>query len=221
MTVHRPTANSGTFTDAAYAYDQNTSTCAVGSTSPAVLARTMILTTFGSVAVNGVAKITVDWAATLAPAGPTSDEVDAIAYAFISASVDGGLTWTLLGNASRGLWDGASRDRAISTYTMPGLVNLSNLQVRAQSVGSTVTDPETGTKYTATASVSVYEVSVAVNEYSVVLSHTAPGTSAGKTIYASNLWDSATGAYGVASATVPAVFTPDGTNGYWFLESYL
>ena len=83
-----------------------------------------------------------------------------------------------------------------------------------------ITDLNTGQKFVASGYIDVYEIYVNVNGHSVVLSHTAPGTGTGKRVYASNLWDASAGTYGVPNASTAAIFTQDGTSGYWFFESY-
>ena len=213
MTVYRPTAYTGSFINPTYAYDQNNATRASGF-SATYASVNCIYQGFASLSVSMAVEVVIDWAATITEGGPTSDGETCIGSASLMASVNGGTSWVALDFVS------ASRDRATTTYALAGLSQLSNLLIKALCSGAVITDPNTGQKFVANGYIDVYEIYVNVNGHSVVLSHTAPGTGAGKRVYASNLWDASAGAYGVPNASTAAVFTQDGTNGHWFLESY-
>ena len=213
MPVYRPTAYTGSFSNPTYAYDQNSATCASGFSATYVPVN-CIYQGFASLSVSTAVEVIINWAATITEGGPTSDGETCIGGAGLMASVNGGTSWVSLDFVS------ASRDRATTTYTLTGLSQLSNLQIKALCSGAVIRDIKTGQKFVANGYIDVYEIYVNVNGHSVVLSHTAPGTGTGKRVYASNLWNASAGTYGVPNASTAAIFTQDGTSGYWFLEGY-
>ena len=214
MPVYRPTAYyTVSFRNPTYAYDQNSATCASGF-SATYASVNCIYQGFASLSVSTAVEVVIDWAATITEGGPTSEGETCVGSASLMASVNGGTSWVSLAFLN------ASRDRATTTYALAGLSQLSNLRIEALCRGAVITDPHTGQKFVANGYIDVYEIYVNVNGHSVVLSHTAPGTGTGKRVYASNLWDASAGTYGVPNASTAAIFTQDGTSGYWFLESY-
>jgi hypothetical protein len=220
MTVYRPTTSTavGTaLTNPAYAYDNNSSTAATGSAT-GQSSKGSFYSGFASVSNPSSVTLSVDWSATSefveAPDGSTT-----FSFAHVQYSPDGS-TWTTLAFYE----SGAVRARGTTQYLLSGVTQLSNLKVRFQAFGAKLDyyDPEAGRVFTlnGTASISVYEVSVDVVSHGVNLSHTAPGTGTGKKVYASNLWNASAGTYGTPSTSTPAIFTQDGSNGFWFLDSY-
>lgn len=213
MTVYRPTAYTGSFSNPTYAYDQNSTTCASGFSATRTSVN-CIYRGFASLSVGTAIEVVIDWAATITEGGPTSDGYTCNGIASLMASMNGGTTWVSLDSVS------ASRGRATTAYALAGLSQLSNLRIKALCRGDVITDLNTGQEFVAKGYIDIYEIYVNTRGHSVVLSHTAPGTGTGKRVYASNLWTALTGVYGVPNASTAAIFTQDGTNGHWFLESY-
>lgn len=223
MAVYRPavsTAVSTALTNPGYAYDNNSATAATGSGSGTA---SVGADYGGFAAVSNPTSVvlSVDWSAATTPVEHPDDPYQTASGAvFLRYSVDSGSTWTVL----ESLVDGNTRARGVTQYPLSGVTQLSNLRVRVQALGGRLAyyDEMAGrTVYlNASASITVYEISVDAASHGVNLSHTAPGTGTGKMIYASNIWDAANGVYGTPSASTPAVFTQDGANGFWFLDSY-
>ena len=223
MAIYRPTTSyvvSNALTNAGSAYDNNSTTFASGS-AVGNITRGADYAGFTAVSNPSSVVLTVDWsAATTIAENPDDPSIYAFGVCYLRYSADGGSSWTVLET----LVDGNVRARAATQYPLSGVSQLSNLRIRLHALGNKINyyDPELGRTVTlnASASLSIYEISVDVVEHGVNLSHAPPGTGAGKAIYASNLWDVANGIYGTPSTSNPAVFAQDGANGFWFLDSY-
>ena len=224
MAIYRPTASAAVNTaliDPGYAYDNNSTTAATSGNVTGTETKGQDYYGFTSYANPSTVVLTVDWSATTTMVFHPYDEgITAYGVAHLQYSVNGGTSWTTLEQ----VFGGNTRSRQATQYPLSGVTQLSSLRIRCQASGARIAyyDEVVGrTRYrNASASITVYEISVDVASHSVNLSHTAPGTGAGKMLYASNLWNASAGTYGTPSASTPATFTQDGSSGFWFLDSY-
>lgn len=224
MAIYRPTASAAVntaLTNPGYAYDNNSTTAATSGNVAGTANSGQDYYGFTSHANPSSVVLTVDWSATSTTVfNPYDESFRADGVAYLQYSVNGGTSWTILEQ----VLDSNTRSRQATQYPLSGVTQLSSLRIRCQAYGARLAyyDEEWGiTRYkNASASITVYEISVDAVTHSVNLSHTAPGTGAGKMIYASNLWNASAGTYGTPSASTPAIFTRDGSSGFWFLDSY-
>lgn len=224
MAIYRPTASaavSTALTNPGYAYDNNSTTAATSGSVTGTANRVQDYYGFTSYANPPGVVLTVDWSATTTQVfHPDDGDITASGVVYLQYSVNGGSTWTRLEQVI----GGNTRSRQATQYPLSGVTQLSSLRIRCQAYGARITyydEIQGRTRYVnASASITIYEISVDVVTHSVNLSHTAPGTGAGKMLYASNLWNASAGTYGTPNASTPATFTQDGSSGFWFLDSY-